>query len=238
MNETLSAKEALIAGVLTALSTMRGWPPLTMPRTDDEPMEPVAMSYALPLSRMPESTLRVILEGVTLRYDERPSVKALGEWAVSIAQAKPDAPQYLALSAANAVPAISDHLLGGKAPDQHRQGNPQRPGSAGVAVLTDAARETLRSGGTIPRAMKDAIAWLREREECGPSPTVTREDAGEWGLEYVSSGGRSEKHPARYTEAACRAKADEVRQQYPHLTVRVWCKGAAVNGREMAGSTK
>lgn len=237
----MNTKEDLISAALTQMSTMRGWPPLTMPRTDDEEMEPVALSYALPLSRMPESTLRVILGGVTLRYNDRPDVKQLGEWAAAIAQAKTSAPDYLSLSSANTQSAIgADHLLGGHGPDSIRQAYPERPGSAGLAALTDAAsaaelRETRRQGGTIPQAMKDAIGWLREREQIKPAPTACREDAGEWGLEYISANGTSEKHPARYAEAVARAKANEVRRQYSHLTVRVWCKNSVSKGAAGTG---
>ncbi len=218
--------EKLISETLILLSTMDGWPALLLP-AEGEAMGAVAMSYVPLLMRIPDDVGRKVRDGLLMQFGKRPSVKALGEWAGGFAQAKPDAPGYLSLSTANAG---GEDLLGGRTPEQFRQGGPQRPSSAGLAVLTDAARETKRQGGTIPPVMRDAVAWLREREERGPAPTVAREDAGEWGLEYVNPDGTSEKHPARYSEAAARSKADDVRREYSHLTVRVWRKGAVLTG--------
>lgn len=223
--------QKLLSETLIVLSTMKGWPALVMPAEDEE-LGPVAMGYVSLLLRVPDDIGRKMRDGVLMRYNDRPDVKALGEWAASLAQSKPSAPEYLRLSAANA----DSDLLGGSGPDDYRQGHPQRPGGAGLAVLTEAARETRKHGGAIPQAMKDATRWLREREQTGPAPTVCREDAGDWGVEYVNPDGTSEKPPARYTEAVARAKAAEVRRQYPHLSVRVWCRGAAGTGMLAGGS--
>ena len=208
----------LISKILTQLSTMQGFPALPMPKSPDEQLAPVAASYAAVLSRFPDSTLRAMFEGVLLRYDERPSVKALAEWAAEIAQARPALPAYFAPETPR---------LTGPAPASC--------GGSALAVITDAARQSKASGGSpIPDDAKAIFRQLREREKSGAGSAgaviVPRAEAGDWGIEHIRQDGTRDRLPARWSEAAARTKAAEQAAKYPHLTVRVWCQSAVGAG--------
>ena len=212
MNNVL-LKSALISKVLTQLSTMQSYPALQVPK-DSEDLGPVAASYAAVLSRFPDATLQAMYEGVLLRYDERPSVKALNEWAAEIAQSRPALPAYLTSDAPR---------LTGPAPASC--------GGSALAIITDAARQSKAAGAAIPEDAKAIFRQLRDREKQGAGCVIVpRAEAGDWGIEHIRQDGTRDKLPARWSEAAARAKAAEQAAKYPHFTVRVWCQSAVGNG--------
>jgi len=79
---------SLISQILTVLSTMKGYPSMPPLNLDDAGMDPVRAGYAGLLMRMPDALGIKVRGGVLLRFDERPSVKNLADWAQSIGSVK------------------------------------------------------------------------------------------------------------------------------------------------------
>lgn len=209
----------LISQVLTQLSTLKGFPPLPAPKGEADDLGPVAASYAVLLSQLPDATLQRFFERVTIRYDERPSVKALAGWAAEIVQSTVSVPDYLAVG--NGLARITDGAETGAA--------------SALRLLTDAARSGSAAGSPVPSAAKEAIRAFRDRVQADARASSGRTteivivpagQAGDWGLEYVRAEGGIDKFPARWSETAARAKARKIAAKYPHLTVRVWCQSA------------
>ncbi len=210
-----------VATILTLLSTMKGFPAFPAPKPESE-LTPVQAAYAGVLIRISDEDGKAIRNGLLFRYDERPSVKALADWARELSASRlPDVPAYL-------LPDIRSAGIG-------------RPGVAAVALLTTAARNAKADGGAIPAAAKEAIRLLRDQHKGATAVIVPVADAGDWGLEHKYKDGRLDRLPARYSEAAARQKAKEQAAKYPHVTVRVYCKSDSaipVGGRETAGNAR
>ena len=185
------------------LSTMGGFPGWS---------DTMADNYFLGLCDIPDDLAARLVPLVQRKFDDRPSVKQLREWAAEVqtASSPGQLPAYLAPKAALTGPTLTN------------------PAASVMGLLTEAGRETKRQGGTIPPAAKEALRWLRQQAaKDGPAPVVGQADRGNWGLEYVKQSGDVERYPARYSEAAARAKCDDMARKHVHVRVRVWCAESA-----------
>ena len=181
------------------LSTMGGFPGWS---------DTMADNYFLGLCDLPDDLAARLVPLVQRKFDDRPSVKQLREWAAEVqtASSPGQLPAYLAPKAALTGPTLTN------------------PAASVMGLLTEAGRETKRQGGTIPPAAKEALRWLRQQAaKDGVAPVVGQADRGNWGLEYVKQSGDVERYPARYSEAAARAKCDDMARKHVHVRVRVWC---------------
>ena len=185
------------------LSTMGGFPGWS---------DTMADNYFLGLCDIPDDLAARLVPLVQRKFDDRPSVKQLREWAAEVqtASSPGQLPGYLTPKAMLTGPAMTN------------------PAASVMGLLTEAGRETKRQGGTIPPAAKEALRWLRlQAAKDGPAPVVGQADRGNWGLEYVKQSGDVERYPARYSEAAARAKCDDMARKHVHVRVRVWCAESA-----------
>ena len=181
------------------LSTMGGFPGWS---------DTMADNYFLGLCDIPDDLAARLVPLVQRKFDDRPSVKQLREWAAEVqtASSPGQLPAYLTPKAMLTGPAMTN------------------PAASVMGLLTEAGRETKRQGGTIPPAAKEALRWLRQQAaKDGPAPVIGQADRGNWGLEHIQPDGTAVKLPARYSEAAARAKADDQARRHTHLRVRVWC---------------
>ena len=202
------------------LSTMGGFPGWS---------DTMADNYFLGLCDIPDELAARLVPLIQRKFDDRPSVKQLREWAAEVqtASSPGQLPAYLAPKAALTGPGACGIL-----PAQSLTWIPQptltNPAASVMGLLTEAGRETKRQGGTIPPAAKEALRWLRQQAaKDGPAPVVGQADRGNWGLEYVKQSGDVERYPARYSEAAARAKCDDMARKHVHVRVRVWCAESA-----------
>ena len=185
------------------LSTMGGFPGWS---------DTMADNYFLGLCDIPDDLAARLVPIIQRKFDDRPSVKQLREWAAEVqtASSPGQLPAYLTPKAALTGPTMTN------------------PAASVMGLLIEAGRETKRQGGTIPPAAKEALRWLRQQAaKDGPSPVVGQADRGNWGLEYVKQSGDVERYPARYSEAAARAKCDDMARKHVHVRVRVWCAESA-----------
>ena len=181
------------------LSTMGGFPGWS---------DTMADNYFLGLCDIPDELAARLVPLIQRKFDDRPSVKQLREWAAEVqtASSPGQLPAYLTPKAMLTGPAMTN------------------PAASVMGLLTEAGRETKRQGGTIPPAAKEALRWLRQQAaKDGPAPVIGQADRGNWGLEYVKQSGDVERYPARYSEAAARAKCDDMARKHVHVRVRVWC---------------
>lgn len=181
------------------LSTMGGFPGWS---------DTMADNYFLGLCDLPDALAARLVPLIQRKFDERPSVKALREWAAEVqtASSPGQLPDYLTPKALLTGPALVN------------------PTASVMGLLTEAGRETRRTGGAIPDKAKETLRWLREQSaKDGLAPVVGQADRGDWGLEYVKQTGEVERYPARYSEAAARAKCDDMARKHVHVRVRVWC---------------
>ena len=192
-----------ITAILTILSTMKGYPPMPALRPD-ETMDPLRMTYLGLLSRIPDALARTIRNDILLRFDERPSVKNLAEWARSLGPQKPFDIRQLDAGA-------------------YREGGPCRPGTPALAALTGEGKSG--DGKTpVPTSAKAVIEALRQKEQAQHRGNSAALPTGDYGLEYFYPDGKTERFPARHSEAEAQARRAEVCFKYSHFTCRVYRK--------------
>ena len=181
------------------LSTMNGYPGWS---------DTMADNYFLGLCDLPNDLVARLVPLVQRKFDDRPSVKVFRAWAAEVqaASSPSQLPHYLTPKAALTGPTLAN------------------PTASVMGLLTDAGRETKRQGGSIPAAAKETLRWLRAQSAKDElAPVIGQVDRGNWGLEHVKPDGEVVRLPARYSEAAARAKADDQARRHTHLRVRVWC---------------
>lgn len=208
-----------LAGRMSTMSGFPGW------------SETMADNYFADLCDLPENVAAAMIPQVQKQFDGRPSVKQLREWAVSLSlrSSSGQMPDYLTPKAALTGAALAE--AGCRKPltnDRSSGDHLTNPAASVMGLLTDAGRETKKQGGAIPDVAKETLRWLREQAgKDGVAPVVGVSNRGNWGLEHVLPDGATRRLPARYSEAAARAKADEQSRAYSHLRVRVWCAESA-----------
>jgi len=181
------------------LSTMNGYPGWS---------DTMADNYFLGLCDLPNDLVARLVPLVQRKFDDRPSVKVFRAWAAEVqaASSPSQLPDYLTPKASLTGPTLAN------------------PTASVMGLLTDAGRETKRQGGSIPAAAKETLRWLRAQSAKDElAPVIGQVDRGNWGLEHVKQDGEVVRLPARYSEAAARAKADDQARRHTHLRVRVWC---------------
>ena len=185
--------------ISSQLSTMGGFPGWS---------DTMADNYFLGLCDLPDELAARLVPLIQRKFDERPSVKSFREWAseVQTASSAGQLPDYLTPKAMLTGPAMTN------------------PAASVMGLLTEAGRETRRTGGAIPDKAKETLRWLREQSaKDGLAPVVCQSDRGDWGIEHVRPDGSTTRLPARYSEKAARAKADEQARKHTHIRIRVWC---------------
>lgn len=173
----------LIADICSVLATMKGYPPYPPPAATGQPSA-MDQAYFAGLHDLSDATLERIRGGVLLAFDERPSVKALREWAISVAPQKafdirqldtPSAPRLTTggnLKNSDLKPAASGIPESVKAEfarfraqvppeEQPEQPAPRRP--VYHAPMPEAER---------PKRMREAARWLKTQGISAPSAAV------------------------------------------------------------------
>jgi hypothetical protein len=88
-------KQETITQILTLLSTMKGYPSFPIVTHAGADIDAIRLTYISVLAPMPDALGDSIRREVLLRFDERPSVKDLVDWARSLGPMKTFAPSYL-----------------------------------------------------------------------------------------------------------------------------------------------
>lgn len=191
---------------------MKGYPPMPPLAEDDAGMDPMRAGYAGLLMRMPDALGLKVRDGVLLRFDERPSVKNLADWALSLGPA----PTF-------DIRQLDNKYSDGPAePPAHRSGGMSTPAAATLTVARNAA---VTGKAPIPESARAIFRQLQERSKADAhrghaGPAVT----GDWGLEYTFSDGRTERCPAIHSQEEARRRQEDVCRKYSHFQCRVYQK--------------
>jgi len=177
------------------LSTMAGYPGWS---------DVMSENYFLDLAHIPDDIGQRMVQEVGHRFDERPSAKNLLDWARSLGPQKPFDIRQLDAGA-------------------HREGGPCRPGASALAALTGEGKSG--DGKTpMPTSAKAVIEALRQKEQARYRGNSAALPTGDYGLEYFYPDGKTERFPARHSEAEAQARRAEVCRKYSHFTCRVYRK--------------
>lgn len=187
--------DVLISQVCTLLATMKGFPNWPVARAGDPPTA-MDRAYFAGLQDLSDDVGRLICNKALFAFDERPSVKQLREWAVSMA------------------PARTFQIEGPAA------GNPLRL----VTTLGDqpASAEAFAAHVLPPMAAKEVIVRLKATA----APPESRFEYGlrfETLPGFKGAGHVSRTHP-HYTLEGARRAAQERNEKWPHVETTVFHK--------------
>lgn len=196
MNLSIFSKLAL------RLSTMHGYPGWS---------EAMSENYFADLGDLPDAVTQQMIAGVGKCFDERPSAKNLREWARSLGPQKP----------------FDIRQLSAPKPAAHRPGSSQLSARAGLTSAVAVTEKIAAEKAGIPDSVKAVFRQIKERDRADRRGVViSSPQTGDWGLEYIYPGGKTERYPARFSEELAQQKAREITSKYSHLQCRVWHKAS------------